>query len=266
MTRPMRRLRLAAMVLFGSAAALVLVSGASAVPVSQPRTASVAAAQPSDLAVGRSLFLASCATCHGTDAAGTNVGPSLVGVGAAAADFMLRTGRMPFAGPTGSQPVRKPPAFDDASIQALVDYVASLGPGPAIPSPQVSSALVSTGQRLFVQNCAPCHGVTASGGAVGGGSLAPPLDKATPVQIAEAMLIGPDQMPFFTGLSDADRNAIVSYVTYLQSAPSPGGFSIGGIGPVPEGYVAVIGGLALLLLIVVLVAHDWRDESGGEQP
>jgi ubiquinol-cytochrome c reductase cytochrome c subunit len=257
----MRRLRLLAMVLLGSAAALALVPSALAVPADRQPSSSAPADLAADAATGRALYLAHCQTCHGPDGRGTAAGPTLVGVGAASADFELRTGRMPFAGPTGSQPVRKPPAFEDASIQALVAYVASLGAGPAIPSPVVDGTQVSSGQRLFVENCAPCHGVTANGGAVGGGALAPPLDQATAVQVAEAMIIGPGQMPVFSGISDADRNAIVSYVEYLRGAPNPGGFSIGGIGPVPEGYAAWILGLALLVIIIVLIGRDWKGAS-----
>lgn len=251
------------MVLLGSAAALALVPSAFAVPADRhPVAAPPAADSAADIAAGRTLYLASCQTCHGPNGEGTSVGPTLVGVGAASADFELRTGRMPFAGPTGAQPLRKPPAYDDASIRALVAYVASLGPGPAIPSPVVDSAQIANGQRLFVENCAPCHGVTANGGAVGGGALAPPLDKATAVQVAEAMIIGPGEMPVFSGIAEQDRNAIVSYVEYLHNAPNPGGFSIGGIGPVPEGYAAWLLGLALLMIVIILIARDWK---GGTQ-
>ncbi len=257
----MRRLRLLAMVLLGSAAALALVPSVLAVPADRSAAGSAGADPASDAATGRALYLAHCQTCHGPDGQGTAAGPTLVGVGAASADFALRTGRMPFAGPTGSQPVRKPPAFDETSIQSLVAYVASLGSGPAIPSPLVDPAQISSGQRLFVENCAPCHGVTANGGAVGGGALAPPLDRATAVEVAEAMIIGPGQMPVFSGIAESDRNAIVSYVEYLRGAPNPGGFSIGGIGPVPEGYAAWILGLALLLIIIVLIGRDWKGAS-----
>jgi quinol---cytochrome-c reductase cytochrome c subunit len=255
----MRRLRLLAMVLLGSAAALALVPSVFAVPADrQSATALPAADSAADVASGRALYLAHCQTCHGPDGQGTATGPSLVGVGAASADFELRTGRMPFAGPTGSQPVRKPPAFGETDIQSLVAYVASLGKGPAIPSPAIDAAQISDGQRLFVENCAPCHGVTANGGAVGGGALAPPLDKATAVEVAEAMIIGPGQMPVFSGIAETDRNAIVSYVEYLHDAPNPGGFSIGGIGPVPEGYAAWLLGLALMMIVIILIARDWK--------
>src|SRR5438874_280798 len=87
-------------------------------------------ASDGDVNAGHAVFNARCATCHGDTGQGTALGPSLVGAGAAAADFELRTGRMPFNGSPGTQAVRKPPAFDDATIRNLVAYVAALGTGP----------------------------------------------------------------------------------------------------------------------------------------
>ena len=126
------------------------------------------------------------------------------------------------------------------------------------PEPRVETASVPSGQRLFIANCAPCHGATAHGGAVGGGALAPALDVATPVQVAEAMLIGPGEMPVFSGLPQGQRDAVVSYVAFLQAQPNPGGVSIGAIGPVPEGFAAWVLGLGLILIVVLVVGHDWR--------
>ncbi len=47
------------------------------------------------MAEGKSLFVAHCASCHGLNAEGTSMGPTLVGVGAAAVDFQVSSGRMP---------------------------------------------------------------------------------------------------------------------------------------------------------------------------
>jgi ubiquinol-cytochrome c reductase cytochrome c subunit len=255
----MPRLRIVALVLIAGGVLLALVPSV----VAMPRGTAGASPFPrsDDLANGRAVFAARCSSCHGADGSGTDRGPNLTGVGAAAADFELRTGRMPFTGATGTQAVRKPPAFDDATIRDLVAYVASLGPGPAVPSPTVDMHTVSAGQKLFIANCAPCHGATANGGAVGGGALAPPLDKATPLEVAEAMLIGPGEMPVFSGFADDERDSIVSYVRYLQLSGQPGGFSIGGVGPVPEGFVGWVVGLGLLLVIVVLIAREPRRGS-----
>ena len=90
------------------------------------------------MAKGKALFLVGCASCHGKNAEGISTakggqyGPSLVGVGAAAVDFQVGTGRMPMAQP-GAQALRKPPVYDQEEIEALAAYVASLGPGPAVP-------------------------------------------------------------------------------------------------------------------------------------
>jgi len=65
--------------------ALVVTGAAYAVAAPKPADASTTAT--GDVGKGRELFLANCATCHGAQAAGTNAGPSLVGVGAAAVDF-----------------------------------------------------------------------------------------------------------------------------------------------------------------------------------
>lgn len=252
-------------------AGLVRGSGEVRAPLHDP------AIEPGQLqeaeAEGRRLYLQACASCHGPDGSGTDLGPSLVGVGAASADFQLTTGRMPFAGPPGSQARRKPPAFSPEQIDALVAYVASLDGGPDIPEVNVSEELVSRGANLYFGNCAPCHGATGNGGAVGGGALAPPLDQATAVQVAEAMITGPGQMPVFR-YPQRDQDAVVSYVEFLQRADNPGGFTIGGIGPVPEGFVAWVLGMALLLLVVYLIGRRWQgpeqepvvDEQGPMRP
>ena len=218
-------------------------------------------AQPSPvLTSGAELYRQSCASCHGPDGSGTEYGPSLVGVGAASVDFQLSTGRMPFAGAPGTQARRKPVAFTPEQIDALVAHVVGLAgdrpAGPPIPEVTLSDELLSRGQAIFAGNCAPCHGATGNGGAVGGGALAPPLDQSTPVQTVEAMLTGPGQMPVFA-LADEDLDAVATYIEYLQGAPNPGGFSIGGIGPVPEGFVGWLVGMGLLLLVVIGVGREW---------
>lgn len=198
---------------------------------------------------GLALYLQSCAACHGPTGTGSADGPSLVGVGAASADFMLRTGRMPLSAP-GAPLVRRDPVFSDEQIRALVDYVAGLGPGPAIPNVQVSGADLAQGRDLFITSCAACHGAGAGGDAVGGGFVAPPLLGVDPVTVGEAIRTGPGVMPFFGAgqISDEELNAIAAYLVYLRNDAAPGGMTLGGSGPVVEGYVAWLVGIGLLLL------------------
>jgi ubiquinol-cytochrome c reductase cytochrome c subunit len=210
---------------------------------------------------GAELFINSCASCHGRDARGTDSGPDITEAGAAAADFQLRTGRMPLADP-GTQTARKPPAFSPEEIEALVAFVASFGSGPEVPSVAAEGADISNGQELFVTNCAACHGATGNGGAVGAGALAPSLHVAEPVEIAEAMLTGPGEMPVFASAASEDVDDIVAFILHLREQPSFGGADIGGIGPVPEGFVAWgTGVLTLVAICVVLGSKRRRDET-----
>jgi ubiquinol-cytochrome c reductase cytochrome c subunit len=200
-----------------------------------------------DLAAsGAALYLNSCSACHGPNGEGTSDGPSLVNVGAASVDFYLRTGRMPLGAP-GQRPVRQQPAFGDADIKALVDYVASFGKGPPIP-PVSGGGDVSKGFQLFTANCAACHAATGAGNAIGGGFAAVGLGNATDQEIAQAIVIGPGVMPPFR-MTQEQRDDIIAYIRFMRSAPSPGGAPIGGTGPVAEGFVAVVVGLTGLVLV-----------------
>lgn len=207
---------------------------------------------------GRELFVSKCASCHGSEGSGTELGPPLTDSGAAGADFYLRTGRMPLPYP-GAPTQRKPVSLSDEQIDALVAYVASLGDGPEIPNVATREVVLSDGAKLFASNCAACHGATANGGAVGGNAFAPSLYSASPVEVAEATVIGPGEMPVFN-FGETERNAVVAYVAYLQEHRDPGGLDIGGIGPVSEGYVAWALAMVILIVIVLVIG---RAKAGG---
>jgi ubiquinol-cytochrome c reductase cytochrome c subunit len=230
-----------------------------------PASAAAPAAARQDIAEGQALFARTCATCHGMDAQGTSVGPSLIGVGAAAVDFQVSTGRMP-AAEIGAQMDRKPPRFNAKQTHQLAAYIASLGGGPAIPSPELVSgagANVPLGQELFVTNCAQCHNFDGAGGALTYGKSAPALTASTPRQIYEAMLTGPEAMPVFndTTITPSQKRDIVAYVTQARAEPNPGGFSLGRVGPVTEGLVAWLGGIGALVLAAWWIAAKRREQS-----
>ncbi len=217
------------------------------------RTATTAAPTgPDDLvAIGEQLFGTGCVSCHGQGGAGTAQGPTLIGAGEASADFMLRTGRMPLADPQGQSP-SKPPAYTDQEIQALVAYVGSLGEGTPIPDLDVAAGDLAEGGELFRANCAACHGAAAVGGALSYGNYAPSLHDVAEVQIAEAVRVGPGQMPQFDEdvFDEHQLNSIVAYVTYLQDPADPGGFSLGRIGPVAEGYLIWVVGVSAVVVFI----------------
>jgi len=216
-----------------------------------PGRAGAAEDPASDIEAGRALFLANCATCHGMDAAGRNNAPSLIGVGAASVDFQVGTGRMPLQA-TGPQAPQTQVRFSDDEIRQLAAYVASLGPGPGIPSAEEVDPATgdpSRGAAIFRTNCAMCHNFAGKGGALTRGKYAPNLDGTSPTHIFEAMLTGPQSMPVFDNgtMTPQDKRDIIAYLTTTSKQPSPGGFSLGFVGPVNEGLVAWIVALAALI-------------------
>ena len=230
-----------------------------------------AAAPPQNstqIAQGHSLFIESCATCHGLDAQGTTQAPSLIGAGAAAVDFQMSTGRMP-AKQLGAENNRKPSDFTPAEIYAIAAYVASLGGGPAIP-PQSAVSLqgadTALGEELFSTNCAQCHGFAGAGGALTYGKSAPSLNAATPTQIYEAMLTGPEAMPVFGDgtITPAEKRDIIAYIIDTRNEANPGGLSLGRTGTVTEGLLGWVGGLGFLVLIALWLTARRRDHVKGE--
>ena len=240
----------------------------------------VAAAAPANglVAQGDHLYGRYCLSCHGPNGTGSTtpggrrigagpgrlqgveqaVAPPLVGVGALAADFYLRTGYMPLQH-LGLQPQRGPVPFSEAQIRALVAYVASLGKGPPVPAPQPELGNVSDGGRLFAAHCAGCHQIVARGGYVTG-AVPPPLTEATPTQIAEAVRIGPYVMPRFSRrtLSNRQVDSIIRYVRYVKHPQHPGGWSIGYLGPVPEGLVTWFLAVAALVAVCLAIGRRLR--------
>ena len=97
-----------------------------------------------------------------------------MGVGAAAVDFQVGTGRMPMQ-MNGPQAYKKPAQFNEEQTNQLAAYVASLGPGPAIPEAGVldEKGDAAKGGELFRTNCAMCHNAAAAGGALTRGQVRP---------------------------------------------------------------------------------------------
>ncbi len=210
---------------------------------------------------GKKLYAVGCASCHGTGGQGTSDGPSLVGVGAAAVDFQVGTGRMPAATSQGAQVPRKKNIYTQAQIDQLAAYVASLGAGPNVPTEAQygpEGADIAKGGDLFRTNCAQCHNFTGKGGALTKGKYAPTLEDVDPKHIYEAMQTGPQNMPSFpdTTLSEQNKKDIIAYLNAVngKDTASYGGLELGGIGPVAEGLFGWIFGLGGLIAVAVWVA------------
>jgi ubiquinol-cytochrome c reductase cytochrome c subunit len=259
-----------AVVLAALAAIGVVYAGFS--PQANRAEASNSAHYAQDLANGKQLFNQTCASCHGLNAEGSKdskgkqVAPSLLGVGAAAVDFQVGTGRMPAMGPSAQVPRKTPveqfnvgsknPEVAAQARKNLADleaYIQSLGGGPGVPAasqvdPQGGD--LALGGKLFRTNCAQCHNFAGSGGALTGGKSAPSLQDSTPTQIYEAMITGPQAMPVFndTTITPEQKRAIIAYIVQTRQEPNPGGNGLGRVGPVTEGLAGWLIGIGLLVV------------------
>lgn len=218
-------------------------------------SASADAVDAETLAHGKTLYDLSCITCHGANLEGVDgKGPSLIGVGQAATYFQVATGRMP-AKANGAQMPRAIPFFsDEADIDALAAYVQSVGGGIQLPGQiDLTNADLAKGAELYRLNCASCHNFTGRGGALSQGKYAPPLDNATDMEIYAAMVAGPENMPSFSDaqLTPDEKVDIIKYVRASVDTVSPGGYDLGGFGPVSEGFIAFIVGMGVIVSITL---------------
>ena len=214
------------------------------------------------VAAGRVLFEATCASCHGTNAFGTSRAPNLVGLGAGTVDLWVSSGWMPLENLT-LQPAVKPPKYTPKQAHQIADFVASLSKvnGPGIPQVDLHNANVANGLSLFALNCAACHTITGSGDTLASGYFAPTLHLATKTQIGEAVRTGPGNMPRFSSkqLSNKQLADLIAYVTsYIQHPVNRGGLALGGVGPVAEGFIALLIGVGGLMLFAFWIGDRRR--------
>ncbi len=204
------------------------------------------------IAEGHKLFEENCSSCHLSTAEGSSAAPSLRGVGPATVDFWITTGRMPATTPLQVQADQKPPRLTKREAEEVAAWINSLTPSaPYIPDVTLEGANLREGATLFALNCAACHTITGAGDALAYGTFSSSLHTATPQQVAEAVRTGPGNMPRFTGnLTDAQVRDVVAYVTErIEHPTNAGGFGLGGVGPVAEGFVALLFGVGGLMLV-----------------
>jgi ubiquinol-cytochrome c reductase cytochrome c subunit len=206
------------------------------------------------IAPGQALFAANCSSCHGADANGkASVAPNLQGLGAGTVDFWVSTGRMPLAN-TSAQAIRKPPRFSRIQTLEIAAWVQSLTPGEGtqVPVVHTTGADLEAGNTLFTLNCAACHTISGAGDALMEGAYAPSLHLASPTEVVEAIRSGPGNMPHFGpgNITNTEARDISAYVTeVLQHPDNAGGVGLGGIGPVGEGFVGLLIGVGVLMLV-----------------
>jgi ubiquinol-cytochrome c reductase cytochrome c subunit len=235
-------------------------SAATAAPA---KSALAASAKSTLIAEGKELFLKGCSSCHGLNAEGASIAPSLIGVGAASVDFQVGTGRMPMAD-MSQQAMRKEPLYTEEQTAALAAYVASLAPGPAsLTNEEIEwerDGNTAEGGELFRNNCAMCHNFAGQGGALTQGKYAPTLMGVEAKHIYEAMITGPQSMPVFSDktITPEEKLSIIKWIKAAEAEPNLGGASLGRVGPVTEGLLVWTFGLGLLIGIAVWLAAKAR--------
>ena len=164
-----------------------------------------------------------------------------------------------------AQAERKRPRYTEEQALALAAYVAANGGGPELVynedgslameelrgkdyDGKIQEGDVARGGELFRLNCASCHSFTGRGGALSSGKYAPALDPANEQEIYQAMLTGPQNMPKFSDrqLSADEKKDIIAFIKSTKETPSPGGYALGGLGPVSEGMAMWIIGVTLV--------------------
>jgi ubiquinol-cytochrome c reductase cytochrome c subunit len=258
-----RRARFASPVLLLLALVAVGTTFSALSATAQNTAAPTPAARSAQIEEGKQIFLKGCSSCHGLNAEGSSIAPSLIGVGAASVDFQVGTGRMPMAD-MSQQAMRKRPKYNAEETAALAAYVASLAPGPAIPTDSMLNyerdGDVAKGGELFRTNCAMCHNFAAQGGALTQGKYAPTLMGVEAKHIYEAMITGPQSMPVFSDktISPADKLSIIKWIKSAEKEPAQGGMALGRVGPVSEGLFGWVFGLGLLIGFAVWLASKAR--------
>jgi len=220
-------------------------------------------AQSTLIEEGKRIFAQGCSSCHGLNAEGGGIAPSLIGVGAASVDFQVGTGRMPMAD-MSQQAMRKTPIYNAEQTAALAAYVASLAPGPdVISEAQLTyerDGSTAQGGELFRTNCAMCHNFAGQGGALTQGKYAPTLMGVDARHIYEAMITGPQSMPVFSDktITPEEKLSIIKWIKAAENEPNLGGASLGRVGPVTEGLLVWSLGLGLLIGIAVWLTAKAR--------
>jgi ubiquinol-cytochrome c reductase cytochrome c subunit len=207
---------------------------------------------------GKRIYENSCIDCHGRDGQGVHDrGPSLIGVGSAAVEFQVGTGRMPLARQE-AQAYRKPAQYTKDQARQIGAYIQEIGGGPQLPPGENlrEGGDLARGGELYRINCSSCHAFSMRGGALSSGKFAPTLLPSTDREIYAAMLTGPQNMPVFgdNELTPQEKRDIIAYIQEVKADRDPGGINLGRYGPVPEGLVVFLVGMVALVFTMLWIA------------
>jgi len=205
------------------------------------------------VARGAAIYQQSCAQCHGAQGGGSQIAPSLLEIPSTYIDLVLRTNRMP---PGDLSPDTGGDTKGDLDLSrqdrlAVVVFTEDVF-GLEGEIPEVPEGDATRGLLVWGTHCAACHGAAGQGGVAGGGAFTPRVAGLDPVTIAEAVRVGPFEMPRFSQsvLGAEDIGHVAAFLEYVEEEPgSPVGLT--------ETNPVYLAGLAGLLSLVVLLSCLW---------
>jgi mono/diheme cytochrome c family protein len=174
-----------------------------------------------DLARGRELYGAHCATCHG--ATGQADGPGVRGLSptpANLAEHEYSAERLADALWNGVAGTSMPAWRDHAptDLAAIAEVVQAMS--TAQPNPPVPENLIRLGARVFTENCVQCHGEAGAGDGPAAAELPmaptnfrrqrPSLDRS--LRVLRNGVEGSPMAPWTSRLSDAELIAVAHHV------------------------------------------------------
>lgn len=230
---------------------------ALAVLIGQPEATATEAA--GDVSRGSQLYALHCAQCHAADGGGGPMqrfpgeAPSLLpeenaDVTAAYVDLVMATGRMPPAGSPYDNRQRRVVIETEEERAAIIAFMREEFGTPG-EIPDVGEGEPARGQAVWNTNCAHCHGATGQGGVAGAGAWTPRVTGYGGETIAEAIRVGPFEMPAFreAQISDEEIADVVAFLDEVESEEGTPIFGFVELNPVfASAFVAL---LALLLLL-----------------
>jgi mono/diheme cytochrome c family protein len=156
---------------------------------------------------GTAVFAASCALCHGTEAA------NLRGHDLSLSQIISITadGKGAMRGFAGT--------LSDAEIGNVSQYVSSFGAVPGVTT-TVPAGTSLSGSTLYMQNCSGCHGLHGEGG-VGGALAGIAMSRSGIISLIDA---GTSGMPAYgSQLTGEEMGAIADHILGVIPAGGSGG-------------------------------------------
>ncbi len=226
---------------------------------------------------GARLYALQCAQCHGSDGAGGPMNryegeaPSLLpedneDITVAYLDLVMATGRMPPAASPYDNRERRV-VLDEGERAAVIAWMQEEFEIPG-EIPEVGEGEPASGQAVWNTNCAHCHGATGQGGVAGAGAWTPAVTGESPVVIAEAIRVGPFEMPGFSEsqISDEEVDDVVAFLEELEEEEGTPIFGFVELNPVfASAFVALLAVLMLLSLTWIGGRPAWFPDPPKEE-